>query len=59
MESKYTRLECRNPNLGLETKARGYKVASQEGDRGVTSHALGSAKCVREFTLTVPSELPV
>jgi hypothetical protein len=35
---------CRNPNLGLATKARGYKVASQEKDLGVTSHAHGSAK---------------
>ncbi len=30
----------------------------QEGDSGVTSHALGSAKSVREWTLTLPSELP-
>jgi hypothetical protein len=59
MESKYTRLECCNLNLGLETDAKGYKVASQEGDRRVTSYALGSAKCVREFTLIDPSELLV
>jgi hypothetical protein len=39
---------CRNPSLGLATKARGYKVAGQEGDPGVTSHAPGSAKSVRE-----------
>jgi hypothetical protein len=38
---------CRNPNLGFATKARGCKVASQEGDLGVTSHAPGSAKNVR------------
>jgi hypothetical protein len=30
------------------TKARGCKVASQEGDLGVTSNAPGSAKSVRE-----------
>ncbi len=35
---------CRNPSLGLATKARGCKVAGQEGDSKVTSHALGSAK---------------
>ncbi len=28
-----------NPSLGLATKARCGKVASQEGDPGVTSHA--------------------
>jgi hypothetical protein len=35
---------CGNPNLGLVTKARGCKVAGQEGDPGVTSHAPGNAK---------------
>jgi hypothetical protein len=35
---------CRNPNLGLTTKARACKVAGQEGSLGVTSHAPGSAK---------------
>jgi hypothetical protein len=48
----------RNPTLGLATKVKGWKVASQEGDLRVTSHALGSAKSVREWTLTLPSELP-
>jgi hypothetical protein len=32
------------PNLGLATKARGYKVTSQENDLGITSHAPWSAK---------------
>jgi hypothetical protein len=50
---------CRNPSLGLATKARGYKVAGQEGDPEVTSHAPRSAKSVREWTLTLPSVLPV
>jgi hypothetical protein len=49
---------CRNPNLGLTTKARGWKAMGQEEDPGVTSHALGSAKSVRAWTLTLPSELP-
>jgi hypothetical protein len=33
-----------NPNLGLVTKVKACKVASQEGSLGVTSHAFGSAK---------------
>jgi hypothetical protein len=40
--------ECRNPSLGLATKARGCKVASQEKNSEVMSHALGSVKSVRE-----------
>jgi hypothetical protein len=35
---------CHNPNLGLATKARACKVASQKGSLGVTFHAPGSAK---------------
>jgi hypothetical protein len=50
---------CRNSSLRLVTKAKGYKVADQEGDPGVTSHAPGSGKSVREWTLTLPSELPL
>ncbi len=38
---------CRNPNLGLATKARGWKVVGQEEDPRVTSHAPMSAKSVR------------
>jgi hypothetical protein len=38
---------CRNPNLGLVTKARGCKGAGQERDLRVTSHTPGSAKSVR------------
>jgi hypothetical protein len=36
--------KCRNPNLGLVTKARGCKVAGQEGSLGVMPHAPGSAR---------------
>ncbi len=53
---------CRNPSLRLVTKAKACKVAGQEGGLGVTSHALGSAnsaKSVREWTFTLPSELPL
>jgi hypothetical protein len=38
---------CRNPNLGLTTKARGCKVVGQKEDPGVTSHAPKSVKSVR------------
>jgi hypothetical protein len=50
--------ECRNPSIGFATKVRGCKVASQEKDLKVTSHVPMSAKSVREWTLTLPSELP-
>jgi hypothetical protein len=40
------------------TKARGWNVVGQEEDPGVISHAHGSAKNVREWTLTFTSELP-
>ncbi len=33
-----------NSSLGLATKAKACKVASQEGSLGVTSHALESVK---------------
>ncbi len=37
---------CRNPSLGLTTKAKACKVMGQEGSPGVTPHALGSVgKC--------------
>jgi hypothetical protein len=35
---------CRNPSLGLATKAKAYKVAGQEGSLGVMSHAFGTAR---------------
>jgi len=35
---------CRNLNLELATKAKGCKVAGQEGSPGVMPHALGSAR---------------
>ncbi len=49
---------CCNPILGFATKAMGCKVAGQEKDLGVTSHVSESAKSVREWTLTLPNELP-
>ncbi len=39
---------CCNPNLGLTTKARAYKVTGQEGSPRVTPHAPESVgKCER------------
>jgi hypothetical protein len=37
-----THYYCRNPNLGLMTKARAYNCVGQEGNLGVTSHAPGN-----------------
>jgi hypothetical protein len=39
--------------LGLRPRQGGCKVAGQERSPGVTSHALGSVRSVREWTLTV------
>ncbi len=43
--------------LGSRPKQGGCKVAGQEGSPSVTSHALESAKNVKEWTLTLPTEL--
>jgi hypothetical protein len=37
---------CRNPSLGLVTKAMACKGVGQKGSPDVTSHAFGSAKRV-------------
>jgi hypothetical protein len=44
--------------FGLRLRQGGWEVAGLEVDPRVTSHAPGSAKSVREWTLTLPSELP-
>jgi hypothetical protein len=48
---------CRNLSLGLTTKARVCKVASQEGSPGITSRAPESAKECEGMNLHTPSEL--
>jgi hypothetical protein len=48
---------CHNPSLGLTTQARGCKAVDHEEDLGVTSLTPGSAKSVREWTLTLPNQL--
>jgi len=37
-------LDCRNPSLGLATKARACKSAGQKGGLGSTSYIPGSAR---------------
>jgi len=44
MWSQKQHVQCCNPSLGLATKAKGCKVASQERSLVVMPHALGSAK---------------
>jgi hypothetical protein len=50
---------CHNLSLKLATKARGLQGCRPRGRLGVTSHAPKSAKSVREWTLTLPNELPL
>jgi len=41
---RYTNSLCRNPSLGLATKAKGCKVVGQERSPGIMSHAPGNAR---------------
>jgi hypothetical protein len=50
---------CRNPSLGLATKARVCKGAGQEGKPGVTFHAPGSVKECEGMNPHTPKELPL
>jgi hypothetical protein len=45
---------CRNPNLGLMTKARVYKGAGQEWSLGITFHAPGSVGKFEGMNLHTP-----
>jgi hypothetical protein len=55
---KYDDIICRNPNLGLMTKAKAYKGASQEGSSGVTSRASGSVGKCEGMNLHTPKWTP-
>ncbi len=44
LTSSSIRGECRNPSLGLTTKARACKVVGQKGSSGIMPHAPRSAK---------------
>jgi len=50
--SKFDVIPCHNLRLGLATKAKACKVASQEGSPGVKEN-------VREWTFTFPKEVPL
>ncbi len=45
---------CHNPNLGLVTKVRACKGASQEGSPGVTFHVIGSVGKCEGMNLHIP-----
>jgi hypothetical protein len=49
---------CCNPSLGFATKARGCKVASQEGSPRVMSHAPGSARECEGIGPHTPKGIP-
>ncbi len=49
---------CRNPSLGLATKARGCKVAGQEGSPGAMPHAPKSAREREGIDLHIPKGTP-
>jgi len=56
--TRLLRLYCRNPSLGLATKARGYKVAGQEGNMGVMPHAPRSARECEGIDPHTPKGIP-
>ncbi len=49
---------CRNPNLGLTTKARGCEVVGQEGSSVIMSHVLGSARKCEGIDPHTPKGIP-
>jgi hypothetical protein len=51
-------IQCHNPNLGLATKVRACKVASQEGSLGVRLHAHGSARECEGINPHIPKGTP-
>jgi hypothetical protein len=50
---------CYNLSLGLTTKVRACKVASQEGSLRVTSYAFGNAKECEGMNLHTPKWTPI
>jgi hypothetical protein len=50
---------CRNPSLGLATKAKVCKGASQKGSMGITSHALGSVGDCEGMNLHTSKWVPI
>jgi hypothetical protein len=58
LSSHHLTLTYHNPSLGLATKARVCKSASQNWARESHFILSGVQKSVREWTFTLPSELP-
>jgi hypothetical protein len=56
--SVFRKLKCRNLSLGLTTKARGLQGCGLRERPGSHITCSRSAKSVKEWTLTLPSELP-
>jgi hypothetical protein len=52
-------IDCRNPNLGLMTKATACKGAGQEGSPRITSHAPRIVGECEEINPQTPNELPL
>jgi hypothetical protein len=51
-------LYCRNLSIGLTIKARGCKIAGQEGSLRVMSHAPGNARKCEGIGLHTPKGTP-
>jgi hypothetical protein len=52
---KSMKTRCRNPSLGLVTKARAYKSARQEGSLAGTSYTLGNGGECERMNLHIPT----
>jgi hypothetical protein len=57
-EESTLQFTCRNPNLGLATKARAYKRTKQEGGLRGTSYTLGSARECERMNPHTPKATP-
>jgi hypothetical protein len=55
----YKHGKCHNPNFRLATKARACKSAGQEWAQELHFMLMGVQESVREWTPTLPSELPL
>jgi hypothetical protein len=56
MEHAYA--PCRNPSLGLATKAKGLQGCGPRGSPGITSHALGSVRKCEGVNPHIPKATP-
>jgi len=58
VECKMIKVFCRNPSLGLATKAKGLQGYGPRGSPGVTSHTLESVKKCEGVNLHTPKAIP-